>query len=136
MGIIGYVLLLTVSDNRVKYFATFLCSFAAFAGPCLNLTWINVNVAPHYRRATAIGIQQSIGGSAGIVAGQIYRKSPYKLGNSFSLGCLIVAQLVVLGHAWFIKLRTDEKVKIASGLIEDTRKVKDGDRAVDFKYHY
>ncbi|RAL64861.1 hypothetical protein DID88_001457 [Monilinia fructigena] len=72
-----------------KFFATFLCAIAVYTGPGLNITWLNVNVAPHYRRATAIGIQQSIANTAGIVAGQIYRTPPYVLGNSFSLGAFM-----------------------------------------------
>lgn len=82
-GIVGYILLLTVDSNGVKYFATFLCAVSVYNGPGLNLTWLNVNVAPHYRRATSIGFQQSMGNSAGIVAGQIYRKSPFKLGKQY-----------------------------------------------------
>lgn len=70
-GIVGYIILLTVPTSGVKYFATYLCAVAVYVGPGLNLTWLNVNVAPHYRRATAIGFQQSMGNSAGIVAGQV-----------------------------------------------------------------
>ncbi|KAB8346275.1 hypothetical protein FH972_023319 [Carpinus fangiana] len=81
-GIIGYVLLLVDTSQVVKFVACFFCAVAVYTGPGLNLTWLNVNVAPHYRRATAIGMQQTIGNTAGIVAGQIYRKAPYTLGNS------------------------------------------------------
>lgn len=76
-GIVGYILLLcTGLPSGVHFFATFLCAVAVYTGPGLNLTWLNVNSAPHYRRATAIGMQQTIGNCAGIVAGQIYRSSP------------------------------------------------------------
>jgi len=83
-GIVGYILLLTVDHNGkscdfrllkypsielmnigVKYFATYLCAVAVYVGPGINLTWLNVNVAPHYRRATAIGFQQTMGNTAG-----------------------------------------------------------------------
>jgi len=133
-GIIGYILLLTVSSNSVKYFATYLCAVAVYAGPGLNLTWLNVNVAPHYRRAAAIGFQQTMGNTAGIVAGQIYRTAPYKLGNSFSLGALCLSQVLILGKVWYLKRQNREKAAIeASGV--DGRKVTTGDREVDFVYH-
>lgn len=64
-GIIGYILILCPTPNGVKFFGTFLCSIAVYNGPGLNLTWLNVNVAPHYRRAAAIGFQQTIGNTAG-----------------------------------------------------------------------
>jgi len=112
----------------VKYFATFLCAIAVYIGPGINLTWLNVNVAPHYRRATAIGFQQSMGNTAGIVAGQIYRTAPYKLGNSFSLGALCVSQVLIAGKILYIKRENGIKEKLAGGLMEDNRKVKTGDR--------
>ncbi|KIW42415.1 uncharacterized protein PV06_05970 [Exophiala oligosperma] len=134
-GIVGYIILLTVSTDGVRYFATFLCAVAVYNGPGLNVTWINVNVAPHYRRATTIGFQQTIANTAGIVAGQIYRKSPYKLGHSFSLGALCVSQLLIVVKMLYIKWWNTRKEKISRGEIEDTRRYKTGDRELDFKYH-
>ncbi|RFU72905.1 mfs transporter [Trichoderma arundinaceum] len=134
-GIVGYILILCPTSNGVKFFGTFLCAIAVYNGPGLNLTWLNVNFAPHYRRATAIGVQQSIGNTAGIVAGQIYRTAPYVLGNSFSVGALGVAQLIIIVNWFYLRHCNSEKEKIASGQKEDTRKVQGGDRAVDFKYH-
>lgn len=134
-GIVGYILILTPTSHGVKFFGTFLCAIAVYNGPGLNLTWLNVNVAPHYRRAAAIGFQQTIGNTAGIVAGQIYRKSPYVLGNAFSVGALGVAQLLIIAKFLYIRRQNSKKAKIAKGEIEDIRKVKTGDRALDFKYH-
>jgi hypothetical protein len=76
-----------------------------------------------------------MGNTAGIVAGQIYRTAPYKLGNSFSLGALCVSQVLILGKIFYIKKQNAMKVRIAAGEVEDERKVTDGDRALDFKYH-
>lgn len=134
-GIIGYVLLLTDVSDGVKFFGCFLTAIAVYNGPGLNLTWLNVNVAPHYRRATAIGFQQTIGNTAGVVAGQIYRTVPYRLGNGFSLGAICVSQTLILAKWLYIKKCNDEKQKIARGEMEDNRKVKTGDRALDFEYH-
>ena len=134
-GIIGYILLLTVRHNGIKYFATYLCAIAVYVGPGLNLTWLNVNVAPHYRRATAIGLQQTMGNTAGAVVGQLYRTAPYKLGNSFSLGALCVSQALILTKVFYLKRENGIKERIASGEMQDTRKVKGGDRDVEFIYH-
>lgn len=91
--------------------------------------------APHYRRATAIGFQQAIGNTAGIVAGQIYRKSPFTLGNAFSLGTICFSCLVILFKMWYIRSCSRKKAAIAAGQVDDTRKVKTGDWALDFEYH-
>ncbi|KAI8264242.1 putative transporter [Colletotrichum sp. SAR11_239] len=134
-GILGYILIICPTPNGVKFFGTFLCAVAVYNGPGLNLTWLNVNIAPHYRRATAIGMQQSIGNTAGIVAGQIYRTSPYLLGNAFSVGALGVSQLLIIAKWLYIRRSNEMKRKIASGEMEDTRKVKTGDWELDFRYH-
>ncbi|KAF6816382.1 MFS transporter [Colletotrichum sojae] len=134
-GILGYILIICPTSNGVKFFGTFLCAVAVYNGPGLNLTWLNVNIAPHYRRATAIGMQLAIGNSAGIVAGQIYRTAPYLLGNAFSVGALGLAQLLVVIKWLYIRRCNEMKRKIASGEMEDKRKVKTGDWELDFHYH-
>lgn len=137
VSIIGYILLLAVkTNNAVRYFATYLCVVGCYLGPGINLAWLNVNVAPHHRRAAAVGLQQTIGNTAGIVAGQVYRTSPYVLGNSFSLGAVCLAQLFILAHMWYLRREIAAKESIAEGKVEDKRRVTTGDGAVDYKYFY
>nr|POE94507.1 putative transporter [Quercus suber] len=121
-GIVGYTLILCPTSHGVKYLGTFLCAIAVYSGPGINLAWLNVNMAPHYRRATAVGLQQTIGNTAGIVAGQIYRTSPYVLGNSFSLGALCLSQVVIAVEWFYLRRLNEEKRKILAGEIEDRRK--------------
>lgn len=135
-SMVGYILLLAVSSDAVKYFATFLCAVATYTGPGLNIAWLNVNMAPHYRRAAAIGLQQTLGNTAGIVVGQIYRTSPYVLGNAFSLGALGVSQMLIVAQMLYLRRQNAVKARIASGEKEDTRAVKTGDAEVDFTYHF
>lgn len=134
-GIIGYILLLSSTSNPVKYFATHLCAVAVYIGPGLNLAWLNVNVAPHYRRATAIGAQQSMGNAAGLVAGQLYRTAPYVLGNSFSLAALCVAQVSIVSNMWWLRRENRIKREIEASGIVDGRRVKTGDGEIGFIYH-
>jgi hypothetical protein len=121
--------------SGVKNITSFLCAVAVFIGPGINLTWPNVNVAPHCRRATAIGFQQSMGNTAGIVAGQIYRTAPYKLGNAFSLGALCASQLLAAGKMVYMKRENRVKGAIERGEKVDERRVRTGDREGEFKYH-
>lgn len=76
-----------------------------------------------------------MGNTAGAVAGQIYRVAPYKLGNSFSLGALCVSQVLIAANIWYVKRENGIKKEIAAGRVVDERKVKTGDREVDFMYH-
>lgn len=132
----GYILLLAVPSDPVKYFATYLCGVAVYTGVGLNVAWLNVNFAPQYRRALAVGLQQTVGNCAGIVAGQVYRSSPYVLGNSFSMGALIVAQGVVTAHALYLRQENRVKAEILEGKMEDQRRVQSGDAELEFKYIY
>ncbi|KAL2829619.1 MFS general substrate transporter [Aspergillus pseudoustus] len=137
LGIAGYILLLTVQTGGVRYFATFLCVSAVYVGPGLNLAWLNANTAPHYKRAAAIGIQQSIGNSAGIVSGQIYRTAPYVLGNSMSLGALGVAEILIAGMVLYLRKENRAKEETLMGLGSEVVRPEGrvGDEALDFKYH-
>lgn len=134
LGIAGFIVLLTVSNKAVLYFAIFLVGISSVNGFGMNIAWFNVNMAPQYRRATAIGIQQTLGNMAGVFAGQIYRKSPYVLGKAFSLGCLGVASVLVSSQMVFLWVQNREKALILAGKREDGRRIKTGDYALDFKY--
>ena len=127
-------MLVGVDNNTVKYVATFICTVAVYNGTSLNLAWLNVNVAPQYRRATAIGIQQTIGNTAGAVAGQVYRKAPYVLGNSFSLGAICVAQCLITAHMLWLRNQNKIKERVVSGEQAETRKRTTGDRDINFVY--
>ncbi|KAJ5222179.1 uncharacterized protein N7469_011066 [Penicillium citrinum] len=135
-GIVGYVLLLTVGNTAVQYFATFLIGITTYTAVGLNVAWLNVNTAPQYRRALEIGLQQTMGNCAGIVAGQVYREAPYVLGNAFSLGSLAVAQITVVLFGWYLRRENKIKEQIINGEKEDHRRVQTGDMAVDFKFIY
>lgn len=45
-GIIGYILIICPTPHGVKFLGTFLCAIAVYTGPGLNMSWLNVNVAP------------------------------------------------------------------------------------------
>lgn len=134
-GIAGYGLILLPTSNEIKYFGTFLCAIGAYTGVGLNITWLSVNVAPHFRRATALGLALTIGNTCGVAAGQIYRSPPYVLGNSLSLASLGVAQALILTQWWYLRRCNRLKAMIANGDVPDTRRVKTGDWELDFTYH-
>ncbi|KAI0198960.1 high-affinity nicotinic acid transporter-like protein [Astrocystis sublimbata] len=134
VGAIGYSILLGSRNGAVKYFACFICTIAVYNGTGLNLAWLNVNMAPQYRRATAIGIQQTVANTAGAVAGQLYRTSPYYLGNGFSLGAIFVAEILITLHYLYLVRLNKEKQAILAGEKEDDRVKRTGDRDVHFEY--
>ncbi|CAK7917069.1 high-affinity nicotinic acid transporter [[Candida] anglica] len=133
---IGYIILIASSNNAVKYFATYLIAISLYVQAGINLSWTASNSMPHYRRTCVVGANQTLGNISGAIAGQVYRKSPYRLGHSFSLGCVCLSAVCIgLNTLW---LRRQNKVKelILSGEKEDTMSERTGDHVLDFKYCY
>lgn len=135
VGAIGYILLLSVHNGAVKYFACYLITFSLYTGTGLNIAWLTNNVAPHYKRATALGLNQTLGNVSGAVAGQIYTKSPYTFGNSFSLGCIVLSNLLAITQMIILSRINRHRKRILDGEIPDDYKgERKGDHALDFKY--
>ncbi|CCH41671.1 putative transporter [Wickerhamomyces ciferrii] len=134
--IIGYIILLASSGNAAKMGGVFILTVGAFAGPGLNLSWLNNNTAGDLKRATSVGIQLSIGNISGVVIGQIYRSndSPkYTLGHGFSLGCIIVAVFFYCAQGFY--LRRENNKKQARLLKGDVRPDARGDESDDFIFY-
>lgn len=132
----GYSILLASSTPAVLYFACFLVTFGGYVLLGLNIVWINGNTTPHYKRATAIALNQTIGNMGGIIAGQIYlaRESPrYVTGQAVSLASCGIAWCGVWVMLYVIRRKNAEKEeKILAGVV-DTGK---GDSSIHFKYQY
>lgn len=93
-------------------------------------------MAPHYRRATAIGLQQTIGNLAGVVAPQVYRAAPYRLGHWCSLGSGIICMILISGQIAYLRLLNKKKDQISRGERADDRKETTGEGQLDFRYIY
>ncbi|EMD87165.1 hypothetical protein COCC4DRAFT_209355 [Bipolaris maydis ATCC 48331] len=135
-AVIGYAILLTVKDSAVQYFACFLIAIPLYNGPGVNETWIVNNTAPHYRRATFLGVSQAIGNVAGVVAGQVYRSAPYRLGHWCSLGSIIISMILIAVQLVYFKSENNKKDQIASGKRPDDRTKTAGEHNLEFRYVY
>jgi len=62
---IGYILLATIPAVGGRYFALFIIAMGLYITPGLNVTWIGNNTQGHFKRSTAVGLNQLIGNSAG-----------------------------------------------------------------------
>jgi MFS family permease len=111
---VGYALYLGVPAHLrgVLYLATFLIAPGVYVIVGLNVSWLLNSHAPYYKRAMAIGMNQSIGNSAGVVVschrtstwvqvltvayqvGQIFRTTKngkYVVGISASMAAVVLA---------------------------------------------
>ena len=113
---IGYVLLLAQStlNNGVKYFAVYLITIGGYITQPVVLTWLNNNMAGHWKRSISSAMQIGIGNCGGIVASNIYIKEQapyYPVGYGISLAllwlCGIACTIFVCG-LWLENRRRDQ----------------------------
>ncbi|KAG7887391.1 hypothetical protein KL936_004551 [Ogataea polymorpha] len=136
IGIVGYILILAVAKQSVKYFGCYLIAFPLYAGTGINEAWVTSNTAPRLKRSVSLATNQALGNLAGIISGQVYRDSPkYILGHVFTIGCLFVACGSAAICSFMLNRRNKENsVVLESG--EDTRGKKRtiGDDSPEFKF--
>ncbi|KAI1774976.1 major facilitator superfamily transporter [Hypoxylon cercidicola] len=137
----GYALLLDISMDSpgALYFATFVTATGIYSIVGLNEAWVSNSNAGYHKRAAAIGMQQTIGNSSGIMAGQIYRLTAadgrYTIGHSVSIGAVLTA---AIGYATlYVVLRQINRNRDGMSVEERARAIDagmDGDRHPDFRY--
>ena len=153
----GYALYLGVASHLrgVLYFSTFLIAPGVYIIVGLNVSWLLNSHAPYYKRAMAIGMNQSIGNSAGVVVccpylsvdvlvltfhqvGQIFRTTQngkYVMGLSASMAAVLLAcagQIVL-----YLYLRKENKRRESMTEEERIREIgagKVGDFHPDYRY--
>ncbi|KAI2677803.1 hypothetical protein DTO012A7_3628 [Penicillium roqueforti] len=141
---IGYAMLLGVDVHKrgVLYFATYVCVTGIYAVVGLGVSWNANSHSGYYKRAMGVGLQQTIGNCAGLIAGQIYKSSingRYVVGHSVSLAAICLA---FCGNAsmWALlryhnkkrdQLSPEERERIVSS---GSYEKKGGDFHPDFRY--
>ncbi|KAJ5682212.1 high-affinity nicotinic acid transporter [Penicillium macrosclerotiorum] len=96
--IIGYAILISVENVKVRFFACFVVALGIYPTTGLSLMWLQDNTARHFRRATMVGMTLCFGNTAGVAVGQIFttQSAPrYIKGLSISLGLAVVALVMV-----------------------------------------
>ncbi|SMQ51012.1 unnamed protein product [Zymoseptoria tritici ST99CH_3D7] len=138
---VGYCMMLGVemSNTAVLYFATYATATGIYCCVGLNVTWISNSNAGYYKRATAIGLQQTVGNSAGIMAGQIYRlkngDGRYVIGHAVSVAAIVLASVgyaIMFGVLDRVNKRRERMTEAERAALLDGG-VK-GDRHPDFRY--
>ncbi|CAG9950106.1 unnamed protein product [Clonostachys rosea f. rosea IK726] len=79
---------------------------------------------------------QTIGNIAGVVAPQVYRAAPYRLGHWCSLGSAIICIVLITLKILYLRALNRKKEQISCGEREDDRKETTGEGALDFRYIY
>jgi MFS family permease len=135
--VVGYTLLIACRTVGVLYFACFLCASGLYVIAGLNITWIGSNVKGRYKRAVAIGMNQTMGNAGGVVAGQIYIATDaprYLTGQSVSLAAICLALAAIVAQYIVFRYKNAQKAKkLADGVQEDLD-MEASDRSIHFRY--
>ncbi|KAL1960493.1 hypothetical protein VTO42DRAFT_7792 [Malbranchea cinnamomea] len=114
LAVIGYIILLSQNRPGVSYFGTILAAGGIYPATAIVLAWPANNVSGQTKRATANGLQISIGNLGAVLGTQLYRTetSPrYFLGHSFALGYL-VANIIVVSVLWRVLKKENEQKEV------------------------
>ncbi|KAL4910883.1 hypothetical protein BDW74DRAFT_164627 [Aspergillus multicolor] len=139
--IVGYALLISVENLKVRFFACFIAALGIYPTTGLSLMWLQDNVSKHYKRATMVGFTLCLGNTAGVAVGQIFttESSPrYITGLSIAMGlaCFAFVDVLVLmaGFTWVNRKRAAKlrAADLAGTPIEPNPDL--GDYDVHFRY--
>ena len=104
LAAIGYIILLTETRPGVAYVGTILAAGGIYPAIAIMISWPANNVSGQTKRATANGMQISIGTLSAVLGTQLYRATDgprFFLGHGFALGYLC-ANIPIVGLLWVL----------------------------------
>ncbi|KAF7776169.1 hypothetical protein Agabi119p4_4562 [Agaricus bisporus var. burnettii] len=144
--IIGYVIAVTATTDKVRYIAVFFMAAGIYpCGPCI-LSILPNNNRGHYKRATTTALQLAIANTGGFLATFVYTpdQAPrYLKGHSIVLAFVVLAWLLIAANVcyciWENKARRegrrqDNITKYIQLVREGKTKAPIGDRHPEFMF--
>ncbi|KAH7078261.1 major facilitator superfamily transporter [Paraphoma chrysanthemicola] len=139
--VLGYSMLcgIPMHQRGVLYFACFLVVPGIYVMLGLNYVWMLNSHAGYYKRATAIGINMTVGNCAGLVIGQIFKNTAsdgrYLEGIATSLSVALACAVLIT--CLYIYKRRQNRIRDELTTDERQRWIdqgKTGDAHPDFRY--
>ncbi|KAH6855900.1 major facilitator superfamily domain-containing protein, partial [Chaetomium sp. MPI-CAGE-AT-0009] len=140
---VGYAILVSTAPGGVKYFACFLIAAGLYVVVGIPLAWLPSNNPRYGKRATATGLQLTIGNTAGIPAPFLYRTEDqprFVSGHAVSMALMLMATLIYLffwGYFRHLNKRREEgkeDYKVQGMTDEEIDEL--GDESPRFRYIY
>ncbi|TKA36475.1 hypothetical protein B0A54_13476 [Friedmanniomyces endolithicus] len=106
LAAIGYIMQLASHHPGIKYGGTFFVAAGAFPCSPLILAWLSNNLAPHYIKATGLGLQVAIGNCGAFVATFTYlaQDAPnYITGHAINLGAIGLILIFTAANMAYIR---------------------------------
>lgn len=107
--IVGYIILMLATNDKVKIFGTCLITTGVFPSFTIVGAWTGINIGGFTKRAITWAVTQVVGQCFSIMASHIYTDPPrYLKGHSICLAFQVVALLSTC-VLWFWMRRLNEK---------------------------
>ncbi|BEI84466.1 hypothetical protein CcaverHIS002_0410700 [Cutaneotrichosporon cavernicola] len=136
---IGYAVLIGYPPSvGGQLVGCFLAGAGIYICVGLHVTWLGQNVAGFRKRSVSVGLQQTVGNTGGVVAGQIYRsvdKPRYTIGHGVSLAfwVLAIAGMTAEYFIWKSRNAAREQMSAEDKDEMDVRGIT-GDQHYSFRY--
>jgi sugar phosphate permease len=138
---VGYILLLSVTNQKIRFFAACLVAMGTFPITVLSLVWTALNNVGYTYRASAAALINVIAQCISISANQAYADPPYyRKGLGASLGMVCVSGAVSVLLCLWVRRANGKKIREREG--EEARRLREesvdilGCKHPDFMFSY
>lgn len=144
LSIIGFIVLISSTNARLRYGFVHVCMMGAGVGGPLVASWLTDNVPDRGTRSIVIGLN-GYSNVAGVIAGQLYRS---KYAPSYNFPLKITMIIVSIGAAGYVAMRcvyvflNKRRARITQGWTEEDFEAewrnseRRGNRKLTFVYGY
>ncbi|KAF2844676.1 MFS general substrate transporter [Plenodomus tracheiphilus IPT5] len=142
VAVIGFILLLTVKNNGVKYFATFLVLLGIFPNVPQIASWNSNNIGGAVKRGVGVAMQIGVGNMGGAVAGFIFRPQDapqYRQGHGILISMCSITIMTAIFMTLYLRrenAKRDAAYKLPSEYTDAEMQLETdkGDHATFFRY--
>ncbi|KZV98263.1 MFS general substrate transporter [Exidia glandulosa HHB12029] len=119
LSALGWLILLVVETNqRARYFATFLTVIGGYAAIPLIMSWVSNNTGSESQRATSLGMLNSVGQCLSIAASFLFPSSEgpgWKKGFGTNLALNLLAVVLALGLSAYFRRENKRRDEVEGG---------------------
>ncbi|KAL2825350.1 major facilitator superfamily domain-containing protein [Aspergillus cavernicola] len=142
VAIIGFVMLISSSNNGVKYAGTFFAASGIYPNVPQGVAWNGNNIGGSLKRSVGIAMHVGCGNLGGVLSSFIYRtqdRPHYSIGHGTLIGCLAMSTILCSFMTVYLRRenkRRDREFKPPGEYSEEERLLERerGDLASFFRY--
>ncbi|KAH6641941.1 major facilitator superfamily domain-containing protein [Boeremia exigua] len=142
VAIVGFIILITVQNNAVKYFACFLVVTGIYANVPQLASWNSNNIGGSVKRGVGVAMQIGSGNVGGAVAGFIFQAKDaphYRTGHGILIAMCSLTVLLATGMTLYLQkenTRRDAQYKAPAEYTQAEMELESqkGDNATFFRY--